>query len=169
MNDRKEANAVDAFEALVGNLDYPMFVVTAAAGRELGGCLVGFATQCSLDPPRFLTCISKRNHTFRIAMRAETLVVHFLGKDDAEVAALFGENTSDETDKFAMCAWDPGPGGAPLVSACRGWVGGPIVDRVDLGDHVGFIIEPRAGESRDTKMRPLGFQAVRCLEPGHDA
>src|SRR5215208_7631728 len=38
-----------AFEAIVAQLDYPMFIVTAAAGEERGGCLVGFATQASID------------------------------------------------------------------------------------------------------------------------
>ena len=46
------------FNALASELDYPMFVVTTAAGGAPAGCLVGFATQCSIDPPRFLVCLS---------------------------------------------------------------------------------------------------------------
>lgn len=42
--------AEDSLEALTAALDYPMFVVTVAAGGERAGCLVGFATQCSIDP-----------------------------------------------------------------------------------------------------------------------
>ncbi len=41
----------DAFTELTAAMDYPMFVVTAAAAGEQSGCLVGFATQCSIDPP----------------------------------------------------------------------------------------------------------------------
>jgi len=55
----------EAFEALVGDLEYPMFVVTARADGEPLGCLVGFATQTSIDPPRFAVCLSHRNRTFR--------------------------------------------------------------------------------------------------------
>ncbi len=40
--------------ALVTEIDYPMFIVTAAAGGRRAGCLVGFTTQCSIHPPRFL-------------------------------------------------------------------------------------------------------------------
>ena len=44
------------FNDLVGGLDYPMFIATARSERgERAGCLVGFATQCSIDPSRFLT------------------------------------------------------------------------------------------------------------------
>ena len=40
-----------AFDRLVNRLDYPMLVVTAEADGERAGCLVGFATQCSIQPP----------------------------------------------------------------------------------------------------------------------
>ena len=43
----------EAFEALMADLDQPSYVVTAADGDERAGCLVGFATQCSIEPPRF--------------------------------------------------------------------------------------------------------------------
>ena len=43
----------DAFEKLVDLLDYPMFVVTAHAEGVAAGCLVGFASQTSIHPPRF--------------------------------------------------------------------------------------------------------------------
>jgi flavin reductase (DIM6/NTAB) family NADH-FMN oxidoreductase RutF len=47
------------FNSLVGDLEYPMFIVTARAEEEPLGCLVGFATQTSIDPPRFAVCLSQ--------------------------------------------------------------------------------------------------------------
>ena len=58
----------EPFQEMVAGLDIPMFVVTAASGGERSGCLVGFSTQTSIDPPRFLVCISRANHTFGVAM-----------------------------------------------------------------------------------------------------
>src|SRR5690606_28471984 len=52
------------FARLVATFDYPLYIVTTAVGQERSGCLIGFATQCSIHPPRFLACISKKNHTF---------------------------------------------------------------------------------------------------------
>lgn len=159
-----------ALQALVATIDYPMFVVTtAAADGERAGCLVGFATQCSLEPARFLVCISRRNHTLRVARRAEVVVVHFLGSGDVGLARLFGENTGDEVDKFARCTWDPGPGGAPIVRDCRGWVAGRVIERFDCGDHVAFLLDPVASDARRANDVPLGFQDVRDLDPGHEA
>ena len=71
---------------LVSELDYPMFIVTVAASGELAGCLVGFTTQCSIDPPRFLVCLSVKNRTYRVAKRADALVVHLLPQGADELA-----------------------------------------------------------------------------------
>jgi len=69
----------DAFSTIVGRLDYPMFVATTiGAGGERAGCLVGFATQASIDPQRFLVCISDKNRTYRIAREADVLAVHLV-------------------------------------------------------------------------------------------
>jgi flavin reductase (DIM6/NTAB) family NADH-FMN oxidoreductase RutF len=55
------------FEQLTATLNYPLYVVTTAVEDERAGCLIGFATQCSIHPPRFLACISKKNHTLALA------------------------------------------------------------------------------------------------------
>ena len=60
----------EAFDRLVSLLDYPMFVVTTRADDEMSGCLVGFSTQVSINPSRFLVGLSKRNRTYRVASRA---------------------------------------------------------------------------------------------------
>lgn len=74
-----------AFERLVATLDYPMFVVcTRAHGTDdpPAGCLVGFASQTSIHPPRFLVGLSRRNHTYRIAENATHLAVHVVSRRD---------------------------------------------------------------------------------------
>ena len=98
----------EAFDRLMSLLDYPMFVVTTRAGDELSGCLVGFATQVSIQPSRFLVGLSKRNHTYRIASRADHLAVHLVPRTHAEIARLFGGETGDRVDKFERCGGTPG-------------------------------------------------------------
>ena len=154
-----------ALDRLTGRLDYPMLIVTAEADGRRAGCLVGFATQCSIDPPRFLLCLSRRNHTFRVASRAGALVAHVLGPNDLALAALFGEQTGDAVDKFARCRWQPGPGG-PVLAACQQWFAGRVLDRFDVGDHVAFLVEPFAATAEPLRGQ-LGFQDVRGLRPGH--
>jgi flavin reductase (DIM6/NTAB) family NADH-FMN oxidoreductase RutF len=133
-----------AFNRLVGELDYPMFIATTSADGERAGCLVGFATQCSIDPPRFLVCLSEKNRTYRVACRADALAVHFVPASAGHLAELFGSQTGDEVDKFAHCAWHEGPAGLPILTECDNWFAGTILARHPLGDHTGFLLTPIA-------------------------
>jgi flavin reductase (DIM6/NTAB) family NADH-FMN oxidoreductase RutF len=153
----------------MGSLDYPMFVVTAVADGEVGGCLVGFATQCSIDPPRFLACISKANRTFRVAARATHLAVHVLDRDDAGLARHFGSKTGDDVDKFDDVAWSAGPGGVPLLDDIESRFAGEVLDRFDVGDHVAHLLAPVDVETDRGQSSPLMFQDVKDLDPGHEA
>ena len=145
-----------------------MMVVTATSGGERSGCLVGFATQCSIHPPRFAVWISRNNHTFRVAEQAAVLAVHFLAADQGPLAALFGGQTGDEVDKFGRCRWREGPGGAPVLEECRRWFVGEVVERIPTEDHVGFLLAPVHVETAPWPGQ-LGFQSVRTISPGHEA
>jgi flavin reductase (DIM6/NTAB) family NADH-FMN oxidoreductase RutF len=156
----------DAFAAIVDTLDAPMLVVTARAGGERSGCLVGFGTQCSINPRRWLVCMSKTNHTFGVAAAAQTLVVHFLRADQRDLAELFGSQTEDSVDKFTRCAWRDGPEGVPILAGCD-WIAGHILQRIDLGDHEGQQLEVFDAGHEHEPAPQLGFQAVRGLRSGH--
>ena len=153
------------FERLVATLDYPLYVVTTAVDDEPAGCLIGFATQCSIHPPRFLACISKQNHTLPVARRAAVLAVHVVEKEDKRIAELFGGETRDEVDKFAQVSWHLADG-VPILDACRRWFAGAVLERLDLGDHVGFLLEP-IESGQDGTSEQLTFQRARDIEPGH--
>lgn len=160
---------MEAFEKLVSMLDYPMFVVTTRAGDELAGCLVGFTSQVSIGPPRFLVGLSDKNHTYRVAQRATHLAVHLLPRRHRELARLFGSQTSDRTDKFAQCSWRPGPHDLPILDEATGWFVGEVLGRFDLGDHTGFLLKPVAGDAPAEFDQLVTFADVRDLEPGHEA
>ncbi|MFI8371630.1 flavin reductase family protein [Streptomyces sp. NPDC085466] len=162
---------LDAFAEV---LDPPVYVVTGAAGDgERAGCLVGFASQCSIRPARFTVWLSRRNHTYRVALRSTRLAVHVLSRTELGIARLFGEETGDETDKFARVDWEPGPGGVPVLSGARAWFVGGVRDRWDGGDHVGFLLAPVAEVSAavpgDDRTRPLRLSDVSHFTPGHPA
>jgi flavin reductase (DIM6/NTAB) family NADH-FMN oxidoreductase RutF len=145
-----------------------MFVVTTIAERTPAGCLVGFTTQCGVDPPRYLVCLSDKNFTCRVAQHAEVLAVHFLSADAHDLARRFGSETGDDTDKFTGCEWHPGPRGVPIVDSCERWFVGAILERFSVGDHVGHLLEPiEVQNGGDGEL--MGFQQTKDLEPGHEA
>lgn len=160
---------MEAFEKLVSMLDYPMYIVTTQADDERAGCLVGFTSQVSIGPPRFLVGLSERNHTFRVAQRATHLAVHLLPRRHRDLARLFGSETGDRTDKFARCAWREGPNRLPILDDAAGWFVGEVLSRDDLGDHVGFLLKPVDGDAPVKFDELVTFADVRDLEPGHEA
>ncbi|MER7112566.1 flavin reductase family protein [Streptomyces sp. NPDC000229] len=158
---------LDAFSDL---LDYPMYVVTAAAGGERAGCLVGFASQCSIRPPRFAVWLSVANRTYRVARQATHLGVHLLHREQGELARLFGGETGDEIDKFDRVTWQPSHDGVPVLPDACAWFVGRVHSRIDGGDHMGFLLDPvDASPAATGRPTPIMFSDVTDLSPGHPA
>lgn len=157
------------FDALVAAMDTAMIVVTVASGDERDGCLVGFHSQSSIDPPRYTVWLSVQNRTYRLAQRATHLAVHPLADSDHAVAAHFGGLTGDEVDKLADVGWTAGPGGVPLLDAVPARFVGRIVDRFVAagGDHVAFVLGPLRAEGR--LEHPFRLSEAGDIDPGHPA
>jgi flavin reductase (DIM6/NTAB) family NADH-FMN oxidoreductase RutF len=166
-----------AFDHLVARLDGAMVVITAAAGAdgETDGCLVGFHSQASIDPRRYVVWLSRKNHTVRLAsVRSSThLAVHVLSASDRDVAERFGGATADDgVDKLADLSWSAGPGGVPLLDALPERFVGRIVQRIDEppGDHVGFVLAPELADANDRAAEPpLRLGSAAEIDPGHPA
>jgi flavin reductase (DIM6/NTAB) family NADH-FMN oxidoreductase RutF len=144
-----------------------MYIVTAAHGSERAGCLIGFATQCSIDPIRFLVCLSDKNRTYRVAKGAGALGVHLVPGDAGDLAELFGSHTGDDIDKFARCAWHEGPGGVPVLDDCPNWFAGTVLERFDAGDHGVLLLAPF--DYGEGEVSQFDFHRAKRLEPGHEA
>ena len=163
--DAEDPQTQSPFQRLVATLDYPVYIVTTATRNQTGGCLIGFATQCSINPPRFLVCISKKNRTLEIARQADVLAVHVVDEKDRNLAEIFGGETGDEVDKFARVSWHY-VHGVPVLDSCKRWFAGTILGRIALGDHVGFLLEPIDAE-KGAHAAQLTFQEARNIQPGH--
>lgn len=156
------------FGELMARLDHPMAVVTTGWGDVRAGCLVGFHSQCSIEPPEYAIWISKANHTYRVAAMAETFAVHFLGSADRELAELFGATTGDEVDKFERCSWARGPEGVPVLDEVENYFVGRRTALLDVGsDHVCIVLAPIEAAAGANDL--LWFGEVATLDPGHDA
>jgi len=164
--DTDDTTTRSAFDAIMDSIDGPAYVVTSSAHGEHAGCYVGFASQCSIAPPRFAVWLSKLNRTYRIASDARTLVVHVLRARDTAIARWFAGVTGDEVDKFAAVRWHPGPDGCPVVEGLD-WFAGSIVDQVDAGDHVAFVVAPGDGECTQAAEAALTSDDLGAVEAGH--
>ncbi|WP_185011274.1 flavin reductase family protein [Streptomyces sp. AK010] len=155
-------------DEFVDRLNPEMSVVTAAAGGERAGCLVGFASQCSLRPVRFVVWLSELNHTFRVARNADVLAVHLLGREQRALAELFGGRTGARTDKFQDVRLREAYGGALVLEEAAAWFVGRIVTCAGGGDHIGFVLDPvewGGHGARDTPL--LRMSDAVTIHPGH--
>ena len=160
-----------AFDELVRALDQATVIVTTAVGEERSGCLVGFHSQSSIDPPRYVVWLSPANHTHGVALRASTFAVHLIPREQRDLAELFGGRTGDVDDKLGRCDWEPGPDGVPLLAGCpdrfvgrrRGWLAGE-------GDHDGVVLEPLAAQLRNHGpwMRLSDATDIDAGHPAHE-
>lgn len=155
-------------DRLTGILNAPVLVATTQADGELSGCLVGFATQASIHPPRFLVGLSQTNHTFTVARRSDHLAVHVLSRRNLTLAKLFGGQTGDEINKFDHCRWHSGPEGMPILDEAPAWLVGKTVQRIDLGDHLGYLLEPVEAWFADDLDDLIHLCDVIEIEPGHE-
>ena len=160
---------VGALAAFFDLIDYAFYVVTVhSPDAGMSGCLAGFVTQCSINPPNFLVCISKENHTLAVAERSPGMGLHLLGEDQADLARLFGEETGDLVDKFASVDWRLGPTGAPLLVDSAVSMEGQVLGHFSVGDHEAFLLRGlRAVAGAHSGL--LSYRGAPPLEPGHPA
>jgi flavin reductase (DIM6/NTAB) family NADH-FMN oxidoreductase RutF len=163
----REQMADQAFTTITTSLDVPLIVVTASDGSERAGCLVGFHVQSSIEPARFCVWLSKANHTYRIALRATHLGIHFLTTAQVPLAEHFGTITGDDRDKFTDVDVHTGMGEVPVLEACANRL---IVRRTVLvdegGDHVCMAAEVVSAHSTGAFV-PLRLSQASHLKPGH--
>ena len=127
---------------------------------------MGFATQTSIDPPRFLACISIKNRTYRVPSGREALAVQLVPEGAEELAELFGGRDRRRGGQVRALRLAPGPDGLPLLEDCPSWFAGRIVERHALGDHSGFLLEPFAGAERRHGRDGCRSHSAKEMDPG---
>ncbi len=158
--------AAQAIDGLTATTNYPLYVATVSSSEAHSGCLAGFVTQCSINPPRFIVCISKANHTNLVVDKQSSICLHLLGSGQQAMAELFGSLTGDDIDKFDHCEWTSGTTGVPVLSHCAAWMEGAIRQSFDVGDHIAHVIDPVDGGLGDQDGL-LTLKAAPNIDPGH--
>ena len=93
------------------------------------------------------------------------MALHVVPEDRTDLAELFGGETADEVDKLTQVDSTPGPGGVPLIAGCP-YVAGPVLERVEVGDHAAFVLDV---ELKQGTAKPLRFSHARAIDPRHEA
>ena len=113
--------------------------------------------------------ISKANHTYRVAALADTFAVHFLGRDDRDLAELFGTHDRRRGRQVRAVLV-----GARAPTACRCSTRSRTASSVGArpcstpgSDHVCLVLAPIEASAGDDDL--LWFGEVADLDAGHAA
>jgi flavin reductase (DIM6/NTAB) family NADH-FMN oxidoreductase RutF len=130
--------------------------VTVVTTRQPDGTPRGFTansfTSVSLDPPLLLVCLAKTAHSADTFASAPHFAVNILAEDQKAVSGLFASRTPD---KFAQCAWTPGPADMPLIDGALAQFTCTSHQLVDAGDHL--ILIGRVDHFATAEGQPLGY------------
>jgi 4-hydroxyphenylacetate 3-hydroxylase, reductase component len=131
----------------------------ATACRPSGdpvGMTVNAFMSASLDPPLVLLSVARSAASFPTMERAHRYAVHILGDEHHSISTAFARSAADGAEKFAEISWSRAEDGLPLLDDYLARLECTITDRVELGDHVGYVGRVDAAHARDAA-GPLGF------------
>jgi flavin reductase (DIM6/NTAB) family NADH-FMN oxidoreductase RutF len=136
----------DLFRALLRRHAAAVVVITAPGQPPAGFTATSF-TSVSLDPPLVSFCLAHTASAWPAVSEAETVAVHVLTQEQEHVARTFATRG---IDRFATHgAWQPGPGGVPLLDGVLARIVCRVVRRVEAGDHSIVLATPETGSHHD--------------------
>lgn len=102
----------------------------------------------SADPPIVLFTIMESSSNWPALSQADTVVIHFLGSENAELSRRF---STSGIDRFDGVEWTPLETGEPLLGGVDTWMRCKILSRERAGGSYVVLVEPlecRVGEDR---------------------
>ena len=127
---------------------------------------MGFATEVSISPARFLACISRLNATFPVANSADRLAVHAVTETQRDLAELFLRRDRRRCRQVQSLRVDGRGRRHADPDGVSDLVPGRIVERIDLGDHVGFVLHPESWHDGGA-ITQLTVRELDEIVPGH--
>jgi flavin reductase (DIM6/NTAB) family NADH-FMN oxidoreductase RutF len=146
-----------AFRHALGHFLTGVTIATATGPRgEPVGMTANAFTSVSLDPPLVLLCVARTAASFPAMETAKRYAVHILHHGQHEISTGFARSAAGGARKFAEVPWHPADDGLPLLDDCLARIECTIVQRLPMGDHVGYLGRVDAAAVGEPSA-PLGF------------
>jgi 3-hydroxy-9,10-secoandrosta-1,3,5(10)-triene-9,17-dione monooxygenase reductase component len=136
-----------SFRDALGRFATGVAFITAAPDGEPAGLIVNSFTSVSLEPPLVSFSPSRSSLTWQRMRRAGRFAVNVLGRQHEPFAK---RATPPGADRFAGLDWEPGLGGAPLLTDALASLECSIVAEHPGGDH--WIV---VGQVDDLHISPI--------------
>ena len=133
----------------LNSISYGLFVLSAADGGKLNGCIINTLSQVTSSPVCVSITVNKSNLTCEMIKNSGCFNVSVLDVTAGfSVFKHFGFSSGRDTDKFAGYDHKVAANGIPYLDehTCA-YISGKVKDTVDLGTHLMFIAEVMAAEA----------------------
>jgi flavin reductase (DIM6/NTAB) family NADH-FMN oxidoreductase RutF len=131
-------------------------IVCAEHKRKRGGLAVAWATQT--DTEHVLICVGSQSATRDLILSSGAFGLSVLGRDQMEVARLFGRRSSRDFDKFKDLPWHTATTGSPLLDDCLVALDCRVEEVHDRGSAKLIVGRIVAGERRRESGEPLIYK-----------
>ena len=175
-------------EKALYKITYGLYVVSAQADGQRGGCVVNTLQQVTAEPIRLSVAVSKENFTCQLIQRAGRFAAVALDRRaDLMDIGRFGFRTGREIDKFQDIPFAQDKAGMPYPTktACAHY-SCKVEQTLDLGTHILFVglgggggdslggggshlsLLPQCDQGENAEKRPvLPERPVKCpVRPG---
>lgn len=156
-----KAISLDEYKVLFGNHPGGVAVITVGGSRPAGFTATSVIS-VSAVPPLLVFSINKTSSSWPIVADAQSAVVHFLSRNDRALADRFA---TSGIDRFAGLKYSELASGEPLITDVETWAQGTLVNRVEVGSSVLFVLQIESS-SASPNHQPLVYRARNYYELG---
>ena len=128
-------------EKALYKITYGLYVVSAEADGQRGGCVVNTLQQVTAEPVRLSVAVNKDNFTCQLIQKAGRFAAVALDqRADLMTVGRFGFRTGRDYDKFSEVPFATDKAGMPypLEAACAHY-SCKVEQTLDLGTHMLFV------------------------------
>ena len=130
--------------AVLHNITYGLYVLTAREGSKDNGCIINVCQQLTDTPMQIMVTVNKQNYTHDMILRTGCFNVSFLAEHTPfKVFEHFGFQSGRDVNKFENCEVEMRSANGILYIPhyANSYISGQVKQNIDLGTHTLFIAE----------------------------
>ena len=137
-----------SISAVLGKMDFEVFVLTAAHGDRCNGQIVCWVMPATIVPqvPRLIVGVGRMNYTRELIEASRKFALNMLAKDQWPWVPHFGFRSGRDADKFAAIPFERGMTGSPLLPGVVGYLECDVRSVLDGGAHLFYLADVLEGK-----------------------
>lgn len=133
--------------AVLGRTPSGIFILIAGDGEgKTTGMLASWVQQASFEPPQVTVAVNKKRYINEWLAKSPQLTLNLVGESQGHFLKQFGRGFEPDEPAFEGVETSTGENGIPVLSDCLGCLEGNVINSMEAGDHVIYLVELTAGQ-----------------------